>query len=110
MVTVYIMPLRTWLTGSFMTTWGQGRESRGSPGPRRSPEQARQYLESLRNQLEPLLAKRARLRGRMDLEDGEHLGNVARDVSRVDEPDPEVDVHRQVEGLVEPTDAVERLA
>jgi hypothetical protein len=57
-VTVYIMPLGTWLTGSFMTTWGQGRESRGSPGPRRSPEQARQDLESFRTQLEPLLAFR----------------------------------------------------
>jgi hypothetical protein len=58
MVTVYLMPLGTWLTGSFLTTWGQGKESRWSPGPRRSEDEARRDLEDFKDQLERFLAGR----------------------------------------------------
>ena len=55
MTSVFVMPLRTWLAGSFRTTWG-GEAS--APRRRRSPEDADQLAESLRSGLEPLIGRR----------------------------------------------------
>lgn len=52
-VSVFVMPLRTWLAGDFRTTWGGGEETASAPRPRRSPEDAERLRDSL---LAPLLA------------------------------------------------------
>jgi hypothetical protein len=57
-VSVYVMPLRTWLSGNFRTTWVGGREAVGSARIRRSDEEVDRSLESLGAQLEGLLGFR----------------------------------------------------
>jgi len=57
-VSVFVMPLRTWLTGDFRTTWGAGGETASEPRPRRAPEEAERLRDGLISALEPLLGVR----------------------------------------------------
>jgi hypothetical protein len=52
------MPLSTWLAGSFRTTWGPDREGGEPAGPRRSPDEVRRGMESLKAHVERVLAIR----------------------------------------------------
>lgn len=56
-VGVYVLPLGTWLSGAFRTTWGEGAET-PSARPRRSEEEAGRLLESFKDGLEGLLTFR----------------------------------------------------
>lgn len=55
-VAVYVMPLSTWLSGSFRTTWGG--EGDLSVRRRFSPQDVRRHLESFGDHLERVLAFR----------------------------------------------------
>src|SRR4029077_8191483 len=57
-VSVFVMPLRTWLAGDFRTTWGEGQETASEPRRRRSAEDAERLRDGLLTQLEPLLGRR----------------------------------------------------
>ncbi len=57
-VSVFVMPLRTWLAGDFRTTWGSGEETASEPRRRRSQADAEQLCDGLITQLEPLLGRR----------------------------------------------------
>jgi len=57
-VSVFVMPLRTWLAGDFRTTWGPGGETASEPRRRRSAEEAERLRDGLLTQLEPLLGRR----------------------------------------------------
>jgi hypothetical protein len=55
-ISVFVMPLRTWLAGDFRTTWGPDGES--APPHRRDPELAAQLSQEFLARLEPLLGGR----------------------------------------------------
>ena len=55
-VSIFVMPLRTWLEGSFQATWGPGAP--GPTRPRRSEDEAEREVEKLRNQLGSQLGRR----------------------------------------------------
>src|SRR5205085_1325600 len=57
-VTVYVMPLATWLTGSFQSTWGEGRGTPMPAGPRLRDEVAARNLDAFKDEVERLLARR----------------------------------------------------
>lgn len=57
-VAVYVMPLSTWLEGSFRVSWGPEGAGGRDAGPRRSPEEAARGVEALRDRLEGLLPLR----------------------------------------------------
>ena len=57
-VSVFVMPLRTWLAGDFRTTWGPGGETASEPRRRRTAEDAERLRDGLLTQLEPLLGRR----------------------------------------------------
>jgi hypothetical protein len=57
-VSVFVMPLRTWLGGTFRTTWGGERRAAPDPRPRRSEEEADRLRDEFLSRLEPLLGDR----------------------------------------------------
>jgi len=57
-VSVFVMPLQTWLTGDFRTTWGPDSGAATSPRPRRSGEAAERLREEFVSRLESLLGRR----------------------------------------------------
>lgn len=57
-ISVYVMPLRTWLSGDFRTTWGDGGETASAPRRRRTLEEAERLRDELRSRLEPLMGER----------------------------------------------------
>ena len=57
-VSVFVMPLQTWLAGDFRTTWGAGEETASEPRRRRTAEGAERLRDGLLAQLEPLLGRR----------------------------------------------------
>jgi len=59
-VSVFVMPLSTWLSGRFRTSWGPDGEGSGPAGPQRSPEEVRRGLEALETHVERALAIRPR--------------------------------------------------
>ncbi|HLY08265.1 MAG TPA: hypothetical protein VKW04_03060 [Planctomycetota bacterium] len=57
-VSVYVMPLHTWLTGDFRTTWGPDAETASAPRRRQSSEDAERLRDEFVSQLEPLIGRR----------------------------------------------------
>lgn len=57
-VSVFVMPLRTWLAGDFRTTWGGGEETASAARPRRPAEEAERLRDGLVSQVERLLGHR----------------------------------------------------
>jgi hypothetical protein len=56
-VSVYVMPLGTYLAGAFRTSWGPDGDGGEAPGPRRSPDEARRYVDLFREQLGRLVPR-----------------------------------------------------
>ena len=56
-VSVYVMPLGTYLEGSFRTTWGPDGKGDAPRGPSRSPEESRVAVESFRRRLEDFVPR-----------------------------------------------------
>jgi hypothetical protein len=54
-VSVYVMPLTTYLSGNFRTTWGGGGDSGAAPRPRRSGVEVQADVGAFEEQLERLL-------------------------------------------------------
>jgi hypothetical protein len=57
-VSVFVMPLGTYLGGSFRTTWGEGGKSGANPRRRRSDEEVQRAIDAFKDHLERLLAFR----------------------------------------------------
>jgi hypothetical protein len=57
-VSVFVMPLSTWLSGRFRPSWGPDGEGGEAAGPQRSPEDVRRGLEALEACVERALGKR----------------------------------------------------
>ncbi len=58
MVSIFVMPLQTWLAGSFRTTWGVSEETASAPRRRRSDEDAAALRDTLLAPLAPLIGSR----------------------------------------------------
>jgi len=57
-VSLFVMPLSTWLAGRFRTSWGPDGEAERPAGPQRSPEEVRRGVEGLQAVVERALAFR----------------------------------------------------
>jgi hypothetical protein len=57
-VSVFVMPLQTWLAGEFRTTWGPGLETATASRRRRPPEEAARLREELLSRIEPRIGRR----------------------------------------------------
>jgi hypothetical protein len=57
-VSVFVMPLQTWLAGNFRTTWGVGEETASAPRRRRRDDDAAALRDTLIAQLAPLVGSR----------------------------------------------------
>jgi hypothetical protein len=57
-ISVFVMPVRTWLAGEFRTTWGSDSDTASAPRRRRSGEDALRLRDELFSRLEPLIGSR----------------------------------------------------
>jgi len=57
-ISVFVMPLHTWLAGDFRTTWGPGLGTVSTPRPRRSAEEAGGLRDEFLSRLESLIGNR----------------------------------------------------
>jgi hypothetical protein len=57
-VSVFVMPLSTWLSGRFRASWGPDGAGGGPAGPLRSPEEVRRGIDALDAHLERALGYR----------------------------------------------------
>ena len=57
-VSVFVMPLRTWLAGEFRTTWGPGPETATASRRRRPSEEAARLRDELLARMESVIGRR----------------------------------------------------
>ena len=57
-ISVFVMPLHTWLAGDFRTTWGADPGTASAPRRRRTAEEARRLRDEFLSRLETLIGSR----------------------------------------------------